>query len=176
MTKRKRVCACCSKQSRALVMCAGCDSVFYCDRNCQKKDWGKHRKGCKKAAKKRKRQQRSKKSKTRKSSKKKENNLQLDCPLFMKSRRPDFNCGEESLWAASDRGSGALVGGGLCQVGAHACIHSIERIQFIRFACMHACAFISWPFIFKTNSVSFSTSIRYASQYLSIYSYIWMRC
>ena len=32
--------------SEAKVKCANCKSIYYCDRNCQKRDWKVHKKSC----------------------------------------------------------------------------------------------------------------------------------
>ena len=32
--------------SEAKVKCANCKSTYYCDRNCQKRDWKTHKKSC----------------------------------------------------------------------------------------------------------------------------------
>ena len=46
-----RRCALCDAQEDAIgtfFRCAGCESVFYCGKECQKKDWKAHKKVCKK--------------------------------------------------------------------------------------------------------------------------------
>jgi hypothetical protein len=43
----KTTCAACSKVSDKLLCCAACTSVWYCNAECQKQHWKKHRKSCK---------------------------------------------------------------------------------------------------------------------------------
>ncbi len=40
------VCGSCNKTAEKLQKCAGCYFILYCDRNCQKKDWPKHKDVC----------------------------------------------------------------------------------------------------------------------------------
>ncbi len=40
------VCGSCNKTAEKLQKCAGCHFILYCDRNCQKKDWPKHKNVC----------------------------------------------------------------------------------------------------------------------------------
>ncbi|KAI0700498.1 hypothetical protein C8T65DRAFT_657550 [Cerioporus squamosus] len=42
-----RKCEWCSKSSRELRRCAGCDSALYCNRECQKAAWQRHKTSCK---------------------------------------------------------------------------------------------------------------------------------
>lgn len=46
----KFTCANCGKLSTTMLMCSGCDVATYCDENCQKKDWCKHKEHCNEAA------------------------------------------------------------------------------------------------------------------------------
>ena len=43
----QRLCACCLQLFPNLEYCAGCKKVFYCSRDCQKKDWKQHKSYCK---------------------------------------------------------------------------------------------------------------------------------
>ena len=39
-------CACCGMKSMALKKCTSCKKVAYCNKNCQQKDWNKHKYNC----------------------------------------------------------------------------------------------------------------------------------
>ena len=40
-------CQVCEKTEGKLLKCAGCEKVFYCGAECQKKDWKEHKPVCK---------------------------------------------------------------------------------------------------------------------------------
>jgi hypothetical protein len=51
MGLKAKNCATCRKKetkNKKLLGCAACRSIFYCDAECQKKDWKRHKKTCKK--------------------------------------------------------------------------------------------------------------------------------
>lgn len=41
-------CNTCRIQSTKMKKCSGCEKVYYCNAECQKKDWSNHKKECKK--------------------------------------------------------------------------------------------------------------------------------
>lgn len=45
--KTMRVCRSCKQQDFDYKQCGRCRKVYYCSRDCQKKDWPKHKEGCK---------------------------------------------------------------------------------------------------------------------------------
>ena len=51
----QKKCANCKKFGLKFKKCSACQSVYYCSRECQRSDWKKHKKVCKKAKTKRKR-------------------------------------------------------------------------------------------------------------------------
>ncbi len=47
--KRERaleICAHCKEEKKKMKKCARCQVVYYCSRECQKKDWKNHKKCC----------------------------------------------------------------------------------------------------------------------------------
>lgn len=45
-TKKDKKCNSCGKESK--MRCGRCQTVYYCDQNCQKKDWASHKLNCNK--------------------------------------------------------------------------------------------------------------------------------
>ena len=47
---RRRACACCGASGAQVRACRACHSVAYCGRECQKRDWRRHKPQCRAAA------------------------------------------------------------------------------------------------------------------------------